>query len=130
MVNDPIGDMISQIKNASLAGRTSVTLPYSRVKEQLAQIMKEAGYLSDVTKEGEAPKFLLTVKLRYKGRQPVISDLKRKSKPGLRVYVSKNTIPVVVGGMGVAIVSTSQGIMTGKEAKKRGLGGELLCEIW
>ena len=130
MVNDPIGDMISQIKNASMAGRKSVTLPYSRMKQEVAEIMKNAGYLNDVAREGEAPKFMLKLTLRYKGRQPVVSDLKRKSKPGLRVYVNRHSIPKVVGGMGVAIISTSQGVMTGMEAKKRGLGGELLCEIW
>jgi small subunit ribosomal protein S8 len=130
MVNDPIGDMISQIKNACLAGNDTVTLPFSKMKLSVAEIMRNEGYLSEVQKGGSAPKFTLKLTLRYQGRKSVVSDLKRRSKPGLRVYVKRYAIPHVVGGMGTAIISTPQGVMTDKEARKRGLGGELICELW
>jgi small subunit ribosomal protein S8 len=130
MVNDPIGDMIIQIKNASLAGRQTVELPYSKLKHEVARIIQEEKFIEKVEKTGTEPKFNLKLTLRYKGSTPVVTDLKRKSKPGLRVYVNRYSIPKVVGGMGIAILSTSAGIMTGKSARKQGLGGELLCEIW
>lgn len=130
MVNDPVGDMIAQIKNASFAGLKIVTLPYSRLKHSVATIMVKEGYLVSADKSGERPNESLTLGIRYVGKKPVVTDLKRKSKPGLRIYVGRKEIPAVVGGMGIAIISTSKGIMTGKDAKKMGLGGELLCEIW
>jgi small subunit ribosomal protein S8 len=130
MVNDPIGDMIIQIKNASLAGRAAVELPYSKMKNAVAKILAGERYIESVEKIGTDLKPTLKITLRYKKGQPVITDLKRKSKPGLRVYVGKSEIPSVVGGMGIAIVSTSAGIMTGTEARKKGFGGELLCIIW
>lgn len=130
MVNDPIGDMIIQIKNAAMAGRREVMLPYSGVKMALAQTLLKEGYITAVEKTGEAPKFQLRMTLTYQNDTPVVTNVKRKSKPGMRVYIGKHEIPMVVGGMGIAILSTPKGIMTGKEAKKLGLGGELLCEIW
>jgi small subunit ribosomal protein S8 len=130
MVNDPIGDMLAQIKNAVMAGKSSVDLPYSRMKHQVAVILLKEGYLTEATKAGEVPKQRLLLKIKYEGKNAVLTDLKRKSKPGLRVYINKTEIPYVIGGMGIAIVSTSQGIMTGKDAKKRGIGGEFLCEVW
>ncbi len=130
MVNDPIGDMLSQIKNAVLAGKQVVELPYSRMKMAVATILQSEGYVASVEKIGIDPKAKLKIALRYEGGSSVISDLKRKSKPGLRVYIGKDAIPAVVGGMGIAILSTPQGILTGKEARKRGVGGELLCEVW
>jgi len=130
MVNDPIGDMLAQIKNAAMARLRSVSIPYSKLKYEIALKLSDAGYIKEVSKTGNAPKEFLNFSISYKDRDPIITDLKRKSKPGLRVYVNRDSIPTVIGGMGICIVSTSKGIMTGREAKKIGLGGELLCEIW
>jgi len=130
MVNDPIGDMLIQIKNAVLARNRTVALPYSRLKHAVATVLADEGYVGGVEKTGAEPKTLLKMSIVYNGDAPVFTDCKRKSKPGLRVYVPKNAIPRVIGGMGMAILSTPQGVMTGKEAIKRGIGGELLCEVW
>ncbi len=130
MVNDPIGDLLIQIKNASMAGLKTVELPHSRMKMAVAKILTDEGYIASVEKAGKEPKFSLRIGIKYQDATPVITDVKRMSKPGLRIYVNKDMIPTVVGGMGIAILSTPQGVMTGKEAKKRGLGGELLCTIW
>lgn len=130
MVNDPIGDMLIQIKNAALARSHMVLLPYSRLKHAVATVLSQEGYVGSVEKTGAEPKTLLHMTILYHGDSPVFTDCKRKSKPGLRVYVPKNAIPRVIGGMGMAILSTPQGVMTGKEAIKRGIGGELLCEVW
>ncbi len=130
MVNDPIGDLLIQIKNASMARKRAIDLPYSRVKHAVADILVKEGYVSAVSRAGEVPKESLHVEIKYDNGAPALTDLKRVSKPGLRWYVNKKEIPAVVGGMGIAILSTPQGIMTGKEAKKRGIGGELLCKVW
>lgn len=129
MVNDPIGDMLAQIKNAALAGKEVVELPHSRMKVQVATVLVREGYLASVGQFGEKPKLMLRLHLLGEEASP-IRDIKRVSKPGLRWYVTKDQIPQVLGGMGIAILSTSAGIMTGKEAKKRGVGGELLCTVW
>lgn len=130
MVNDPIGDMLAQIKNAALARQKNIEVPYSRVKEAVAHTLIDEGYLKTAEKSGTAPKFMLKLKLAYDGENPVLTDLKRKSKPGLRVYVNRDHIPTVVGGLGIAILSTPQGVMTGRKARQKGVGGELLCEVW
>jgi small subunit ribosomal protein S8 len=130
MVNDPIGDLLIQIKNASMAGKQGIEVPHSRLKYEVVKILSEEGYVGTVEKTGDAPKNGIRIAMRYRGTVPVITDVKRMSKPGLRVYVNKNMIPTVVAGMGVAILSTPEGIMTGKTAKKKGIGGELLCTIW
>jgi small subunit ribosomal protein S8 len=130
MVNDPIGDMITQIRNASMAGNHEITLPYSRMKHHVAEIIMSEGYLDSVEKIGEQPKLNLRIVLKYQNNKSVITGLKRKSKPGMRIYIDKRSIPKVIGGLGVAILSTSSGIMTGKQARITGVGGELLCEIW
>lgn len=130
MVNDPIGDMLIQIKNASKARRRVVELPLSRMKRALALILEKEGYIAKVEEFGDVPKKMMRITLAYNDNIPVITDLKRKSKPGLRVYIGKDMIRNVVGGMGIAILSTPLGVMTGKEAKKQGIGGELLCEVW
>lgn len=130
MVNDPIGDMLSQVKNAYMAGVIVVEVPYSKLKESVAKILAEQGYISSVSTKGESAHKTLILELRYDGSRAALTDVKRKSKPGLRLYVGSGAIPTVVGGMGVAILSTPQGIMTGKEAKKKHIGGELLCEVW
>lgn len=130
MVNDPIGDMLIQIKNAGLAGRSAVVLPYSKIIFALASILVKEKYIASVEKIGDAPKYQMKMVLKYEDSLPVITDVKRISKPGLRIYVHKNGIPKVVGGLGIAVLSTPQGMMTGGEARKAGVGGELLCEIW
>lgn len=130
MVNDPIGDMLIQIKNASLSRKKDIHLPFSRIKFEVAKILSKEGFIGDIEKEGDGPKSTLRIQIKYFENTPVITDLKRKSKPGLRIYVNHQQIPTVVGGMGIAILSTPQGIMTGKTARKQGIGGELLCEIW
>ncbi|MBI4066494.1 30S ribosomal protein S8 [Candidatus Gottesmanbacteria bacterium] len=130
MVNDPIGDMLAQIKNAYMAGKPVVAIPHSKMKEAVVRILAEEGYLASVAVKGEQVRKRLELTLRYEGSASALTDLKRKSKPGLRVYVGMSAIPSVVGGMGVAILSTPQGIMTGKQAKSRHIGGELLCEVW
>jgi len=126
MVNDPIGDMLIQIKNAALAKKGVVELPYSKLKKALGDILLREGYVTSVAKIGEDPK----AQLRIGINASAITDVKRVSKPGLRRYVNKSNIPTVVGGMGIAILSTPAGLMTGKEARKAGTGGELLCKIW
>ena len=130
MVNDPVGDMLVQIKNAYMAGKSVVVLPHSILKEAVAKVFMEEGYLSSVMAVGIGVKKSLSLTLVYHESVPSLTDIKRKSKPGLRVYVGSGAIPTVVGGMGVAILSTPIGIMTGREAKKKHVGGELLCEAW
>ena len=130
MVNDPIGDMIAQIKNASMAKNQYVALPHSRMKEAVAALLVAQGYLASLEATGEMPKRTLRLGIKYDHGEPAIRDIKRISKPGLRWYVPHDKIPNVVGGMGIAIVSTSRGIMTGGEAKKLGIGGEVLCTVW
>ena len=130
MVNDPVGDMLAQIKNASMARMAVVVLPHSRMKQTVAEVLVKERYVAGVVVTGDRPKRNLHIHLKYEYQVPVIDGIKRVSKPGLRWYVDRGNIPTVVGGMGIAIISTSSGVMTGKEAKKRGIGGELLCTIW
>lgn len=130
MVNDPIGDMLAQIKNASLARKGEILLPFSTMKLSVASILEKEGYLKRVEKIGADPKAQLRITLRYEGSAPVLTGLKRKSKPGMRIYIGKTAIPSVLGGMGISVLSTPLGVMTGSEARKRGVGGELLCEVW
>lgn len=130
MVNDPIGDMLIQIKNAGMARKRVVVLPFSRTKQSVAAVLVKEGYLESVETQGIYPRQELRLVLRYEEKLPILTDVKRRSKPGLRLYVGKNQIPTVVGGMGIAVLSTPEGIMTGTEAKKKGIGGELLCEVW
>jgi small subunit ribosomal protein S8 len=128
-MSDPISDMLTRIRNASRALLPAVELPHSRMKESLAQILKKEGYVSEVSVDGKTIK-KLKIQLKYQGKKNVIEGLKRVSKPGLRKYVGATEIPRVLGGLGVSIVSTSEGVMTGTQAKKKNLGGELLCYIW
>lgn len=130
MVNDPIGDMLIQIKNAGAAKRKTLEIPYSGMKYAVATILVKEKYIEEAKKVGDNPKYRLLVTLRYDNGNSAITDVKRISKPGLRWYIDKGAIPTVVGGMGTAIISTSKGIMTGREAKRTGIGGELVCEIW
>lgn len=135
-VNDPIADMLTRIRNAVMAGQSAVAVPSSKMKVEIARIMKEEGYLDHYeVVEGDAPgKKILRLKIKYVGerraRRPVISGLVRVSKPGRRIYVKKSEIPWVLSGMGIAILSTPKGVMTGTRARQLGVGGELLCKIW
>jgi small subunit ribosomal protein S8 len=128
-MTDPISDMLTRIRNAGRALLPAVELPHSRIKADVAKILKAEGYVGDVAVEGDAKK-KIKIRLKYNGKKNVIEGLKRVSKPGLRRYVGAAEIPRVLGGLGVSIVSTSEGVMTGAQAKKKNLGGELLCYIW
>ncbi|HEX3889686.1 MAG TPA: 30S ribosomal protein S8 [Verrucomicrobiae bacterium] len=128
-MSDPISDMLTRIRNASRALLPAVELPHSRMKENLAQILKKEGYVAEVSVDGKVIK-KLKIQLKYQGKKNVIEGLKRISKPGLRKYVGATEIPRVLAGLGISIVSTSEGVMTGTQAKKKNLGGELLCYIW
>ena len=130
MVNDPIGDMLAQIKNGTLAGKSKIELPFSQMKLAVASILATEGYVASVSKKGDEPKAKLAIELFYENGASRVTGIKRKSKPGMRVYIGRENIPIVLGGMGISILSTPQGVMTGREAKKRGIGGELLCEVW
>ena len=130
-VSDPIADMLTRVRNASRARHTEVIVPASRTKREIARILKEEGFIGDVREERDGPSQLLRLELKYvDGKVPVVSGLKRISKPGLRVYARKTDIPRVLGGLGVVIVSTSKGIMTGSQARKAELGGEILAYVW
>jgi small subunit ribosomal protein S8 len=128
-MSDPISDMLTRIRNASRALLPAVELPHSRMKESLAHILKKEGYVAEVSVDGKTIK-KLKIQLKYQGKKNVIEGLKRISKPGLRKYVGATEIPRVLAGLGISIVSTSEGVMTGTQAKKKNLGGELLCYIW
>ena len=128
-MTDPISDMLTRIRNASLALVPDVEVSHSRMKESIAGILKKEGYIADCSVEGKTAK-KIKLKLKFQGRKGIIVGLKRVSKPGLRRYVGVGEIPRVLGGMGTAIVSTSRGVMTGVQARKQSLGGELICYIW
>ena len=130
-VSDPIADMLTRVRNASRARHTEVVVPASRTKREIARILKEEGFIADVREERDGVAQLLRIQLKYvDGKVPVVSGLKRISKPGLRVYAQKTDIPRVLGGLGIVIVSTSKGIMTGSQAKQAQLGGEILAYVW
>lgn len=136
MYSDPIADMLTRIRNALMAGHTTVSLPSSKLKLAIAQILKQEGYVEDyaaLTEEG-VPQTTLRLNLKYVGirreKRPVISGLERVSKPGRRVYTNKKEIPWVLSGMGIAILSTPKGVMTGTRARQLGVGGEVLCKVW
>jgi small subunit ribosomal protein S8 len=126
---DPIADMLTRIRNAGRALLTTVEIPHSRVKESVAAILKKEGYIADMTVEKNKFK-TIKLRLKYQGKKNVIEGLRRVSKPGLRHYVGATEIPRVLGGMGVAVISTSQGVMTGVQARKQNLGGEVICHVW
>lgn len=130
--NDTISDMLTRIRNACLVRHPTVNIPASRMNRSIAEVLKLEGFIDDVTESGEGVKKQLTISLKYKGRtrQPIIKKLKRVSKPGLRVYSNRKDLPRVLGGIGIAIISTSKGIMTDREARRQGVGGEILCYVW
>ena len=131
MMTDPIADMLTRIRNASMARHDRTEMPYSRLKEHVARVLKSEGFVDDVrVSEGEGHK-QLTVVLRYgRDKQSALDGVRRISTPGRRVYVRFDRIPRVLSGMGVSILSTSQGVMTDKDARKQRVGGELICEVW
>ena len=128
-MNDPISDMLARIRNANLALLPAVQMPHSKIKESIAAILKREGYISDFAVEGKFPR-TIKVKLKYQGKKSVIEGLRRLSTPGLRRYVGATEIPRVRNGLGVAVVSTSEGLMTGNHARKKNIGGELICYVW
>lgn len=128
-MSDPISDMLTRIRNAGAAQLPNVVLPHSRIKESVAKVLKSEGFVADVAVEGEKKK-TLKIRLKFNGKKSVIEGLKRVSRPGLRRYVGSTEIPRVRGGLGVAILSTSEGVFTDAQARKKNLGGELLCYIW
>ncbi len=130
-ISDPIADMLTRIRNASRAHHAEVIVPASRTKREIARILKDEGFIADVREDKDGTLMILHLELKYvDGKVPVVSGLKRISKPGLRVYARKTDIPRVLGGLGIVIVSTSQGIMTGAQAKRAQLGGEVLAYVW
>ncbi len=129
-VSDPIADMLTRIRNGSRARHQEILVPASRTKLAIARILKDEGFIEDFEEQRNGAHAELVVRLKYVGKVPVMSGLKRVSKPGLRVYAAKTEIPRVLGGLGVVIVSTSQGIMTGAQARRSQLGGEVLAYVW
>jgi small subunit ribosomal protein S8 len=133
-ISDPISDMLTRVRNGMLAGQQLVSMPSSKLKLEIARILKEEGYIMgfESAQENEHP--ILRIRLKYVGerraRRPVITGLRRVSRPGSRTYVSRDKIPWVRSGMGIAILTTPKGVMTGIRARQLGVGGELLCEVW
>jgi small subunit ribosomal protein S8 len=131
MLTDPIADFLTRIRNANQAYKERVEIPNSRMKRALAEIMKSEGFVRNYDKIEDGKQGVLRLYLKYgPNKQKVLTGLKRISKPGLRVYVQKDEVPKVLGGLGIAIISTSQGLMTDKQARQGGLGGEVICYIW
>jgi small subunit ribosomal protein S8 len=130
-LSDPIADMLTRLRNGQMARHLTVDIPHSKIKERIAQILQDEGFLKDVSVLHDGPKGTIRVTLKYTPeRRPVMTHLKRISKPGLRIYTGKDRIPRVLGGMGVVIVSTPRGVFTGQQARRMGVGGEVMCEIW
>ncbi|MCW5554068.1 MAG: 30S ribosomal protein S8 [Verrucomicrobiae bacterium] len=129
MMTDAISDMLTRIRNAGRALLPTVQIPHSRVKESIAKVLKQEGYVADVSIEGN-PRKTIKVRLKYQGKKPVIEGLRRVSRPGLRNYVGATEIPRVLGGLGVAVVSTSEGVMSGNQARQKNIGGEVICYVW
>jgi len=127
---DPISNMLISIKNAQAVGHLTVSVPFSNLKYEIAKILGKEGFIEKVEKKGRGVKKSLEITLKYDGKVPAISDLKRISKPGQRIYLPYKKIKKVRRGLGIAITSTSKGLMTDKEARKQKLGGEVICEIW
>jgi small subunit ribosomal protein S8 len=130
--HDTISDMLTRIRNASIVKHQTTNLPATKMTRSIAKVLREEGFVGEYEETGEGIDKMLVLALRYKGkaRQPIITALKRVSKPGLRVYSNHKDLPKVLGGIGIAVISTSAGIMTDREARKQGLGGEILCYVW
>lgn len=130
MMTDPVADMLTRIRNANSQKHLSVEIPASKLKKEIAQILLDEGYIKGFNVTEDNKQGILTVDLKYKDDQRVISGIKRISKPGRRIYVGKDEIPSVLGGLGIALVSTSHGLLTDKKARKEHVGGEVICYIW
>jgi small subunit ribosomal protein S8 len=130
MVTDPIADLLTRVRNAAMARHDSVLMPASKMKIAMAKILKDEGFISDFSIVKGEPQRMIKIALKYIDKKPAFIGLERVSKPGLRVYSGKQEIPRVYGGLGISILSTSKGIMTGQEAWKKNLGGEILCYVW
>ena len=134
VTNDPVADMLTRIRNALVRGKPEVIVPKSKIKLEIARILKEEGYVEDFTVGDESPVNLIKVQLKYFGtrrdRRPVITQLQRISKPGRRVYRKRKELPIVLSGTGIAIVTTPKGVMTAQQARRDGVGGEVLCYVW
>ena len=135
-INDPISDMLTRVRNAVMAGQAQVAMPSSRIKTEIAKILKDEGFLDslDVAEDEKSGFKVLRLKIKYVGerreRRPVLSGIERVSSPGRRIYTRKKEIPWVLSGLGVAILSTPKGVMTGARARQLGVGGEILCKVW
>ncbi|MBI2773555.1 MAG: 30S ribosomal protein S8 [Chloroflexi bacterium] len=125
-VNDPVGDMLTRLRNAVGARHESVEVPMSRLKAEIARILKAEGYVSGVEQSGPS----IVLRLKYNGKVPAVTGVDRVSRPGRRSYARRNEMPLVLGGLGITIISTSAGVMTGREARRKGLGGEILAKVW
>jgi small subunit ribosomal protein S8 len=131
MMTDPIADMLTRIRNGLQSRHAAVEMPASKLKSAIAEVLRDEGYIKGFSQSGEGATKTLKVELRYVGKnEPVLSGLKRVSKPGLRVYSAATDIPRVFGGLGVAIISTSRGVMSGAQARKLRVGGEIICHVW
>lgn len=134
VTNDPIADMLTRIRNALMARKRTVEIPVSNIKIEIARILKEEGYIEDYSVGEESPVAMIQVKLKYFGsrreRRPVITQIQRVSKPGRRVYRKRSELPIVLSGTGIAIITTPKGVMTAQEARREGVGGEVLCYVW
>jgi small subunit ribosomal protein S8 len=130
VMTDPIADMLTRIRNATIVRDKVVEIPSSTIKQDLAKIFKDEGYIQGYEFIDDGKQGVIKVYLKYNGKEKVISGLKRISKPGLRVYAQKDEIPKVLGGLGIAVLSTSKGIMTDRKARVEGIGGEVICYVW
>ena len=128
-MTDPISDMLTRIRNGQKARKVSVSMPASKAKEAVANVLKDEGYITDYSTDGEGAKKSLSVELKYFEGVPVIESIQRSSRPGLRIYRGKEGLPKVLGGLGVAIVSTSAGVMSDRQAREKGIGGEVICVV-
>jgi len=128
-MSDPIADMLTRIRNAQSANKSSVSMPSSKTKNAIANLLKDEGYITDVETETEDAKSVMTVSLKYYEGKPVIAEISRVSRPGLRIYKGAGELPKVRGGLGVAVISTSKGLMSDRAARKAGMGGEVLCYV-
>ena len=134
MTNDPIADMLTRIRNALMAGKLAVEIPRSKIKVEIARILKEEGYVDDYTVTDEKPVGVIQIQLKYYGtrreRRPVITHISRVSKPGRRIYRGRKDLPRVLSGTGIAIITTPKGVMTAQQARRERVGGEILCYVW
>lgn len=128
-MTDPISDLLTRVRNGQLSGKTEVKAPASKLKAEVLRVLKEEGYIADFSKAEEDGKPVLSIKLKYYQGRPVIERVQRVSRPGLRVYKGKDELPTVLGGLGVAIISTSKGVMSDRAARANGQGGEVLCVV-